>query len=258
MNIVIITQNEHRYLPKTLDKILSETKRKYNYKGVVILPISPFGKKLSFWEKAMEVKNIFGWQFFIKESLFFLKDKIKSKIFIGTSIKGVLKKYGISHLEWVKDVNSKKFVEWNKENDIDVLISLSCNQILKKEILGTPKWGCLNLHGGKLPKYRGLMPSFWTLFNSEKEGAVTIFKMDEGIDSGEIILQKTYPIEKNDRLSSIIVKSKALVADITIESLNLISEGKEELKSNPNSEMSYFGFPTREDIIELKKRGKQF
>jgi len=245
-------------LPKTLVKILSETKRKYNYKGVVILPVSPFGKKLSLWGKIMEVKNIFGWQFFLKESLVFLKNKIKAKIFINASIKGILKKYAIQSLEWVTDVNSKKFIEWIKKNNIDILISLSANQIFKKELLNAPKWGCLNLHGGKLPKYRGLMPSFWTLFHGEKEGAVTIFKMDEGIDSGDIVLQKTYPIEENERLSSIIARSKTLAADITIEALNLISEGKVEFKPNPNNDMSYFSFPTREDIIEFKKRGKRF
>ena len=87
---------------------------------------------------------------------------------------------------------------------------------------------------------------------------MTIFKMDEGIDSGPIVVQKTFPIAGEDSLFSAIKKSKAVSAEITIQALDLIASGQAELKPNPDEEMSYFRFPTREDVKEFWKRGKRF
>ena len=72
----------------------------------------------------------------------------------------------------------------------DLLVSILGNQIYREPIINLASNGCINLHTALLPKYRGLMPSFWVLRNGEYYTGVSVFFVDEGIDSGPIIVQK--------------------------------------------------------------------
>ena len=76
-----------------------------------------------------------------------------------------------------------------------MLVSILGNQIFKRKLIDLAPKGCINLHTALLPKYRGLMPTFWALKNNEKNTGVSVFFVDEGIDSGPIIIQKKVVIE---------------------------------------------------------------
>ena len=75
---------------------------------------------------------------------------------------------------------------------------MSFNQIFKREMIDLPKYGTINCHAGKLPFYRGRNILNWALINDEKEFGITVHYMDEGIDTGDIIVQRTYPIGEED------------------------------------------------------------
>jgi methionyl-tRNA formyltransferase len=116
--------------------------------------------------------------------------------------------------------------------------------------------GCLNLHTALLPKYRGLMPTFWTLKNGEKETGVSVFLVDEGIDSGPIVVQKRVRID-TDRLEELIRRTKVIGMDAVWEAVEKVRVGKPKLIPNPDSEKSYFSFPTRDDVRAFRAAGKR-
>ncbi len=101
------------------------------------------------------------------------------------------------------------------------------------------------------------MPSFWVLKNREKETGVSVFYVDEGIDSGPIVVQKR--IELNGMSQENLIRhSKRLGMDAIIEAVYLIQNDKVMLITNEDSEKSYYSFPTREDVIAFKKAGAKF
>lgn len=140
----------------------------------------------------------------------------------------------------------------------DLLISIAGNQIFKQPLIDLAPKGCLNLHTALLPKYRGLMPSFWVLKNNEKETGVSVFFVDKGIDSGPILVQKRLDITKNMTQANLIKKSKKLGMDAILDAIDFIRLGTYQLIPNPNEEKTYFSFPTREDVKAFYKAGKKF
>ena len=102
------------------------------------------------------------------------------------------------------------------------------------------------------------MPSFGVLKNNEKETGVSVFFVDEGIDSGPILVQKRIPIHNNMTQAELIRFSKKVGMEAIIEAIKLIQSGNYQLISNPESEKTYFPFPTKKDIMEFYGAGKKF
>jgi methionyl-tRNA formyltransferase len=136
-------------------------------------------------------------------------------------------------------------------------VSILGNQIFKKPLLELAPMGCINLHTALLPKYRGLMPTFWVLKNNESHTGVSVFFVDEGIDSGPIIVQKKIKIA-NSTQKELIIKTKRIGMELIAQSINLIKNNDVNLIPNPKSEMTYFSFPKREDVEHFLKSGKNF
>jgi methionyl-tRNA formyltransferase len=101
------------------------------------------------------------------------------------------------------------------------------------------------------------MPTFWVMRNNEEYTGVSVFFVDEGIDSGPIILQEKLEIG-NLSQQSLIVKTKKIGMELLLKSVDLISNNQVVITPNYDSEKSYFSFPTREDVLEFKKNGKKF
>ena len=139
----------------------------------------------------------------------------------------------------------------------DLIISILGNQIFKKPLIELPPLGCINLHTARLPKYRGLMPTFWVLKNEEEFTGVSVFFIDEGIDSGPIIVQKKISIDDKSQ-SELIGLTKKIGMEAIAEAINLIINNNVELIKNNDKYKSYFGFPTKGDVKEFKRRGKKF
>ncbi len=80
----------------------------------------------------------------------------------------------------------------------DVMVVAAFGQIITKEILEMPKYGCINVHASLLPAYRGAAPIQWAVINGDKESGVTIMQMDEGIDTGDMIEKAVVPIAEDE------------------------------------------------------------
>lgn len=253
MNIVIITQDEPFYLVDNLEYLIKNLPEHSKIVACVVNDVSPFGKKETFLKKAKKTYDIFGLSFFMHYSFKFLKSKLNR----FNNITTLLKKSGIDKIVLEKPINNQASVDIIKKYKPDLLVSILGNQIFKEPIISLAPKGCINLHTALLPKYRGLMPSFWVLKNNEKETGVSVFFVDEGIDSGDIIVQER--VEIGDRSQEeLIIYTKKLGMEAIIKSIDLIEKDKVVLIPNDDSKMTYFSFPTKEDVAEFKRQGKRF
>ncbi len=119
------------------------------------------------------------------------------------------------------NVNSKEFLNELQKYSNDLLVSMSFDQIFKDEILKLYSKKIINCHAGKLPFYRGRNILNWALINDEKEFGITVHFIDKGIDTGDIILQKTYEIKDSDDYSTLLNLCHRECANLLYESLIL-------------------------------------
>lgn len=113
----------------------------------------------------------------------------------------------------------RKDFEKLKNLDIDLIVTCAYGQIIPKEVLDMPKYGCINVHASILPKYRGSAPIQWCLFNNDDVTGVTIMYMDEGMDTGDIIKIKEIPILDSDNVGTLHDKLSKLGCDLLLEVL---------------------------------------
>lgn len=109
----------------------------------------------------------------------------------------------------------------------DVIVVVAYGRILPKEILELPRFGCLNLHASLLPKYRGAAPIQWAIINGERQTGVTLMKMDEGLDTGDIVAFETVEILEDDNTRSVSNMLSVIGAELLVRNLDRIErEGR--------------------------------
>ena len=151
--------------------------------------------------------------------------------------------------------NQLAYREALEERAPDLLISVACPYILKAPVLSIPPMGCINIHHAPLPKYKGMMPTFWQLFHNEKSVGVTVHYMDEAVDEGKALLQEQMMIEPNESLDHLITRAKRHGAHCMARVLDRVLNGKDEFITLDETESSYFTFPTIEQMRDFRKRG---
>lgn len=134
------------------------------------------------------------------------------------------KTYNIDYIK-NKDVNSVKFVEKLSKYSCDLMVSMSFNQIFKRQIINLTKYKIINCHAGKLPFYRGRNILNWVLINDEKEFGVTVHYVDEGIDTGDIILQDVHTINDSDNYETLLNRSYSACSSILYSAICLFKDG---------------------------------
>ncbi len=257
MRIAILTADESIYVPAFFDRFLAQ--RAPDVAGIFICNLV-YGKqsKLTMVKKYMKtfgVVNAFklAWRMTVA--------KIKDRLGIGfkgrkfSSVASAAKFYNVPAF-FPADVNAPEFHAQLRSMGIDTILSVSCPQIFKDELISLPSNGCLNLHGADLPEYRGIMPSFWMLANDEKEAGVTIFFVNAGIDTGDIAGKELFPILEQDTLDSFIIRAKQKACDLALDVLDKIEAGTVE-RTPIEGKGSYFGWPTREAYLRFRKLGRK-
>lgn len=128
-------------------------------------------------------------------------------------------------IEMSPNINSDEFLNRIEKYGVDLFVSMSFNQIFKTRTINYPPLKTINCHAGKLPYYRGRNILNWALINDEKEFGITVHYIDEGIDTGDIILQKTYPITDEDDYNTLLKTAYTGCADVLYEAIKQIQEG---------------------------------
>lgn len=123
------------------------------------------------------------------------------------------------------NVNADDFFELLKGYRIDLLVSMSFDQIFKSRILEYPKYKAINCHAGKLPFYRGRNILNWVLINDEVEFGITVHYIDTGIDTGDIILQRTFPITDDDTYQTLLSTAHRECPELLASAVQKIMDG---------------------------------
>lgn len=122
-------------------------------------------------------------------------------------------------------VRESACVEYLKSYEPDMIVVVAFGQILTKEILDMPKYCCLNVHASLLPKYRGAAPIQWAVIEGEKESGVTTMRMDEGIDTGDIIEKVVVPLAADETGGSFFDKLAKVGAKLAVQTVEKIENG---------------------------------
>ncbi len=118
-----------------------------------------------------------------------------------------------------------EFVEQIKKLNPDIICVVAYGKILPKEIIELPKKGCINVHGSLLPKYRGAAPIQWAVINGDKKTGITTMYMDEGMDTGDMILKEELEIGENETTGEIWTKLSKIGAKLLVKTLQNIEQG---------------------------------
>ena len=120
---------------------------------------------------------------------------------------------------------NEEFIEEIKELKPDVICVVAYGKILPKEILDIPKYGCINVHGSLLPKYRGPAPIQWAVLNGDKKTGVTTMYMDVGMDTGDTILKQEVDIGDNETTGELWERLSKIGGELLVKTLKQIEEG---------------------------------
>ncbi|RKO67293.1 methionyl-tRNA formyltransferase [Desulfofundulus salinus] len=146
-------------------------------------------------------------------------------------------------------VRDAAFVEQLKQLEPEVIVVAAFGQILPPSILHLPPRGCINIHASLLPRYRGAAPIHRAIMNGERETGVTIMLMDEGLDTGDILLQQAVAIGEADNAGAIHDRLAQLGAELLLQTLNLLKQGHLHACPQEDSLATYAPPLTREDEI---------
>lgn len=157
-----------------------------------------------------------------------------------------------------ESLNDENFQETLKALKPDIFIVVAYGQILPKTVLEIPKYGAINLHASLLPKYRGASPIAWAILNGDKVTGITTIQMDEGLDTGPILIQKEIEIKDDDTTETLQDRLAQIGSQIMIETIKRIKEGSLKPKSQDHSQASYAPLIKKEDgRIDWKKSAEE-
>lgn len=253
MRLILLTQNDPFFLTRNLTDFLDTLDPRHSIVACVLMNPSPFGKRSTLVAKVGQALSVFGPRF-----LWHYATRMVCARLSGTpSVETLLQQRAIPLLRPEGSINTESFLSRLASYKPDLLISIAANQIFRRPLLDLAPKGCINLHTSLLPKYRGLMPSFWVLRNGEVETGVSVFLVDEGIDSGPILVQKRVPINGMSQ-QELIEHTKELGMKAVQEAISLIDQEHPPFLPNPEDQMSYFHFPTRADVKAFRANGARF
>ena len=152
------------------------------------------------------------------------RPKGRGKSVIKTPVHECADKWGIPVFSPVR-VKRPEAVERLREEAPDLIVVAAFGQILSKEILDLPRLGCVNVHASLLPAYRGAAPIQWAVINGEEKSGVTIMQMDEGLDTGDILLQEEIPLAADETGESLYNKMASLGGKLLVKALPMIEQG---------------------------------
>ncbi len=174
------------------------------------------------------------------------KPKGRGKKLVNTPIKQFALDNGIEKIYQPEKIKDEEFIKQLESLNPDLFVVVAYGQILSEEVLSIPKYGCINVHGSLLPKYRGAAPIQWSIINGEEKTGVTIMYMEKGLDSGDMILKEEVVIDKKETYKTLHDKMSVVGARALIKAIELIETGKVDAKKQDHSQATYAPMITKE------------
>ena len=143
-------------------------------------------------------------------------------------------------------IREEASIEYLEKVPADVIVVVAFGQLIPKRILQMKPYGCINVHGSLLPKYRGAAPIQWAVIDGETESGVTTMQMDEGLDTGDMLLKTVVPLEAKETGGSLFDKLSAAGAALCVETLRQLQEGTIHPEKQGESPTPYASMLTKE------------
>jgi methionyl-tRNA formyltransferase len=260
LTILIVTQEDPFYIPyffKSFFKILAQHPGKVLIREVILQPSFAESKSAV----AKRLLRFYGWIDFARlmaryagykwavalERLSLRKEPV--------SIAGMCVRER-TPVRVEEDVNDERFIEHVRASGTDLIVSVSAPQIFRETLLKTPRLGCINIHNGRLPDYRGMLPNFWQMLNSESHSTTTVHTMARKLDAGEVLWEEKTPILPHATLDSLIRETKAKSAGALWHVLEVLAHGKKPVVIREiENKGAYYTFPKAEHAKALRERG---
>ena len=153
------------------------------------------------------------------------KPKGRGMKMIPSDVKVYALEKGLEIDQPLKVRKNEEFIEKIKNINPDLIVVVAYGKIIPKEILDIPRYGCVNVHGSLLPNYRGAAPIQWSVLNGDKETGITTMYMDEGMDTGDIILQEKVEIGEDETTGELWDRLSNVGAKLLVETVKKIEEG---------------------------------
>lgn len=164
----------------------------------------------------------------------------RSKALKYTPVKACALEHGLEVYQ-PERVKSPECVEYLKTFEPDLIVVEAFGQIISKEILELPKYCCINVHASLLPKYRGASPIQWAVINGDEETGVTIQRMDEGVDTGDIIATETVTLAKDETAGSLFDRLAEVGAKLCVKTMEAIENGTATFTPQDSSKATHTG-----------------
>lgn len=149
-----------------------------------------------------------------------------------------------------ENINRKEAIEKIRQINPDFIVVVAYGQILRQDILDIPKYGSYNVHASLLPKYRGAAPINWAIINGEKVTGITIMEMEEGLDTGDIVLAKPININIEEDTESLHDKLAVLGGELILQALEDIKKG-EAIKTPQEEKLSSYASMLTKEMGEI-------
>lgn len=145
-------------------------------------------------------------------------------------------------------IREPQYYEILRGLDADVIVVVAFGQLIPKQILELPRYGCINVHASLLPSYRGAAPIQWAVINGDRESGVTTMRMDTGLDTGDIIMKETVVLAEKETGGSLFARLSEAGAGLLLKTLDAIDNGTAQYEKQPaESPTPYAAMLTKED-----------
>ncbi len=255
MRVYVLTQEDAFYIPQMLDHLFVE---RPDVIGIGVVPGEmQSGHLRRYW-------TMLGTRDFLVTGArlagFRLLDAVTRLVPMkrSYSVRGAARRRGVA-CEIVPDVNARSFVASLRAREIELLVSIACPTRMDAELLAVPARGAINVHGALLPRYQGLLPSFWVLAKGEPQTGVTVHWMDEQLDHGEILFQRSVAITRDDTVHSLVRRSKVEVGkQLLVDAIAAVDIGNAPRVPMDHGAATYFSYPDAAALSEFRARGRRF
>ncbi len=248
LRVLLVTEDDPIYVIRFFEVFFAEFPRdEFEIVGVTV--DRAFHEPIA--KTARRMLKFYGPLGFVRQGLRFAWTRARKR-----SIERLARRAGLP-IEPTTSVNSPEYVARARELRPDVIVSVAAPEIFRREILGAARLGCVNIHSGKLPEYRGMMPNFWQLLAGETHATLTVHEMAEKIDAGAVLAEQQVAITERDTLESLIIRTKREGGRLMIRTLRELGAGTLRARPLDMARAGYHSFPTPEDVRRLRKRGRR-
>jgi methionyl-tRNA formyltransferase len=246
LRVFFVTEEDPLYVIRFFDVFFAEYSRnEFEICGITI--DRPFHEPLR--RTLSRMWDFYGFWGALRQGGRFLQARLG-----GRSIASLTASAGVPVIP-TRSVNRPEYIDRICAIAPDVIVSVAAPEIFKSELLRIPRLGCINIHSGPLPTYRGMMPTFWQMLRGESAATITVHRMTETLDAGDVLGTRLFAINARDSLDRVIKGTKCEGARLLVRVLRDLRAGRVDPEPVEMTQAQYFSFPKAQDVRQFRKRG---